>query len=158
MSAAQPQNPKGPRRAAKKRNKNLNPEDGQPWAAISDNEASLMHEQAQAQAHTDQNQARRKSHAHNKPQHSGNMSDNPIPAKAQATPIKSAYAGPMFHHSPAASALPMPSFYSKSVPASQPAPIVEDDRGVVSPPASLKQRQLLLVYPNVCLLTCSEPG
>lgn len=35
-------------------------------------------------------------------------------AKSRATPIKQAYAGPTFHQSPAASALPMPSFYSKS--------------------------------------------
>lgn len=33
-----------------------------------------------------------------------------------ATPLKSAYAGPTFHASPAPSALPMPSFFSKSVP------------------------------------------
>jgi Proline-rich nuclear receptor coactivator motif len=32
------------------------------------------------------------------------------------TPLKQAYAGPTFHSSPAASSLPMPSFYSKSLP------------------------------------------
>ncbi|KAI9802863.1 MAG: hypothetical protein M1833_001462 [Piccolia ochrophora] len=32
------------------------------------------------------------------------------------TPVKTAYAGPTFHASPAPSALPMPSFFSKSVP------------------------------------------
>ena len=34
----------------------------------------------------------------------------------QATPVKQAYAGPTFHASPAPSALPLPSFYSKSMP------------------------------------------
>jgi Proline-rich nuclear receptor coactivator motif len=34
----------------------------------------------------------------------------------RATPLKQAYAGPTFHSSPAASTLPMPSFYSKSLP------------------------------------------
>ncbi len=34
----------------------------------------------------------------------------------RATPLKQAYAGPTFHSSPAASSLPMPSFYSKSLP------------------------------------------
>ncbi len=34
----------------------------------------------------------------------------------QATPVKPAYAGPTFHASPAPSALPIPKFYSKSLP------------------------------------------
>lgn len=38
-----------------------------------------------------------------------------IPGKKNATPSR-AYAGPTFHASPAASSLPMPRFYSKSVP------------------------------------------
>lgn len=37
-----------------------------------------------------------------------------------ATPIKAAYAGPTFHQSPAASSLPVPKFFSKSVPAPGP--------------------------------------
>ena len=47
-----------------------------------------------------------------------NTPGNNVPSKAKATPIKAqqAYAGPTFHHSPAPSALPIPSFYSKSVP------------------------------------------
>lgn len=48
--------------------------------------------------------------------HRGSVSNNIQPEKAKATPIKQAYAGPTFHQSPAASALPIPSFYSKSVP------------------------------------------
>jgi hypothetical protein len=40
------------------------------------------------------------------------------PANPAQTPVKStAYAGPTFHASPAASALPLPRFFSKSVPA-----------------------------------------
>ena len=52
--------------------------------------------------------------------HRGSVSDNIQPEKSKATPIKQAYAGPTFHQSPAASALPIPSFYSKSVPAVSP--------------------------------------
>jgi Proline-rich nuclear receptor coactivator motif len=63
---------------------------------------------------------RRKSQASNKKPngatHRGTASDNIPFDKAKSTPIKQAYAGPTFHQSPAASALPMPSFYSKSVP------------------------------------------
>jgi Proline-rich nuclear receptor coactivator motif len=38
------------------------------------------------------------------------------PSKASNTPSKAAYAGPTFHASPAPSALPLPSFFSKSLP------------------------------------------
>lgn len=53
-----------------------------------------------------------------RPEYNRNTSSNNVPNKAKATPIKAqqAYAGPTFHHSPAPSALPIPSFYSKSVP------------------------------------------
>lgn len=53
-----------------------------------------------------------------RPEPTRNAQSNNIPHKAKATPIKAqqAYAGPTFHHSPAPSALPIPSFYSKSVP------------------------------------------
>ncbi|PMD43355.1 hypothetical protein L207DRAFT_509881 [Hyaloscypha variabilis F] len=40
----------------------------------------------------------------------------PSSAKPISTPSTTAYAGPTFHASPAPSALPIPSFYSKSVP------------------------------------------
>lgn len=39
------------------------------------------------------------------------------PSKLSSTPPAKAYAGPTFHSSPAPSALPMPKFFSKSVPA-----------------------------------------
>lgn len=42
----------------------------------------------------------------------------PSSAKPISTPSTAAYAGPTFHASPAPSALPIPSFYSKSVPES----------------------------------------
>ncbi|KAH0543358.1 hypothetical protein FGG08_002314 [Glutinoglossum americanum] len=38
------------------------------------------------------------------------------PGKTSSTPSKTAYAGPTFHASPAPSALPLPSFFSKSLP------------------------------------------
>lgn len=37
-------------------------------------------------------------------------------SQSTASPLRAAYAGPTFHASPAPSALPMPSFFSKSVP------------------------------------------
>lgn len=43
-------------------------------------------------------------------------SNSKTQAKPTGTPMKAAYAGPTFHSSPAPSALPMPSFLSKSVP------------------------------------------
>lgn len=68
-------------------------------------------------------QPRRSSHAQSfKNNTDGNLSDrakyhNPPPEKNKATPVKqAAYAGSTFQQSPAASALPMPSFYSKSLP------------------------------------------
>lgn len=68
-------------------------------------------------------QPRRSSHAQNiKNNTDGNLSDrskyhNSHPEKSKATPVKqAAYAGSTFQQSPAASALPMPSFYSKSLP------------------------------------------
>jgi hypothetical protein len=53
-----------------------------------------------------------------RPETNRNAYSSNVPNKAKATPIKmqQAYAGPTFHHSPAPSALPIPSFYSKSVP------------------------------------------
>jgi hypothetical protein len=124
MSTPQQQLSRGPRRSARK-NKGPNVPNGGP-RVTSDNEASLSQDQMSG---TDQvvHQGRKKSQAHNNKVHnSGHTSDNPQPSKTQATPIKQAYAGPTFHHSPAASALPMPSFYSRSVPAQAPVPIVED--------------------------------
>lgn len=46
----------------------------------------------------------------------GAPSAGPSYAKPISTPSTAAYAGPTFHASPAPSALPIPSFYSKSVP------------------------------------------
>ena len=47
---------------------------------------------------------------------SGSVQSPPFPGQPRATPMKQAYAGPTFHASPAPSALPIPSFFSKSVP------------------------------------------
>ncbi|KAI9893582.1 MAG: hypothetical protein M1814_006378 [Vezdaea aestivalis] len=45
---------------------------------------------------------------------------NQSPSAILSTPPKTAYAGPAFHASPAPSALPLPSFYSKSLPVASP--------------------------------------
>ncbi|KAF8851128.1 hypothetical protein BDZ45DRAFT_156940 [Acephala macrosclerotiorum] len=56
------------------------------------------------------------------------------PAKPMNTPSTTAYAGPTFHASPAPSALPIPSFYSKSVPDSPGAKGLKSLRGAPTPP------------------------
>ncbi|EUC33556.1 hypothetical protein COCCADRAFT_4945 [Bipolaris zeicola 26-R-13] len=69
---------------------------------------------------------------------------DPVPINPSATPVKiqAAYAGPTFHASPAPSALPIPKFLSRSVPAKTragpPTPPPEDssDSGSLSPSAS----------------------
>lgn len=138
MSTPQQQQPipKGQRRPGRK-NKGPQLPNGSHKAVMSDNEASLSQDQNSG-ADQVALQGRRKSHAHNKIHNSGNMSDNPQPHKTRATPIKyaPAYAGPTFHQSPAASALPMPTMFSRSVPASAPNPILEDPTETVdtSPP------------------------
>jgi Proline-rich nuclear receptor coactivator motif len=70
---------------------------------------------------------RKKSHGSKKPNNASpssrnashtqtsSQTDQSSPDK-KATPLKQAYAGPTFHSSPAASSLPLPSFYSKSLP------------------------------------------
>ena len=56
-----------------------------------------------------------------------------VPPQSRGTPIKKqAYAGPNFHSSPAPSALPIPSFYSKSmpsIPSSNTPDILEEEGG-----------------------------
>ncbi|KAF7514293.1 hypothetical protein GJ744_000063 [Endocarpon pusillum] len=51
-----------------------------------------------------------------KPYAQTSSQSNLLSPDRKATPLKQAYAGPTFHSSPAASSLPMPSFYSKSLP------------------------------------------
>ena len=71
---------------------------------------------------------RKKSQGSKKQNHGSQSSRHPPHARTasqtsvlspdrKTTPLKQAYAGPTFHSSPAASSLPMPSFYSKSHPA-----------------------------------------
>ncbi|KAH8600880.1 hypothetical protein B0O99DRAFT_736897 [Bisporella sp. PMI_857] len=56
---------------------------------------------------------------HNSPSQAGaNSADLPSSSKPISTPSTAAYAGSTFHASPAPSALPIPTFYSKSVPES----------------------------------------
>ena len=109
------QNTKAPRRSARKPRNHAPPGIAHIQGAVSENELS----HAQIDGNNESRGARRKSHA--SPQKrlngaSGNASDS-MPDKFKATPIKQqAYAGATFTNSPAASALPIPSFYSKSVP------------------------------------------
>ena len=117
-----PQQPtKAPRRSSRKPKATNTPSGPQPRGTVSDNELSNTQNQTKGpQINSDAPASRRKSQASNKkpnggPQR-GSVSDNVQPEKTRATPIKQAYAGPTFHQSPAASALPIPSFYSKSVP------------------------------------------
>lgn len=104
-------------------------------AVHSDNEGIAVQDKSNGQ--NTHGKVRTKPAAVNKAHVSGAVSDNPDSARTQATPIKQAYAGPTFHQSPAASALPLPSFYSKSVPAKPPIPIPEephDDDESITPP------------------------
>ncbi|KAF3391631.1 hypothetical protein F1880_007568 [Penicillium rolfsii] len=63
------------------------------------------------------------------PTQNGHRHTNSQPSVAtpQAKDIATAYAGPTFHASPAPSALPIPSFFSKSFPESDLAPTLETD-------------------------------
>jgi hypothetical protein len=85
---------------------------------------------------------------HTQSKHSDRVSSpaesEPVPINPSATPVKiqAAYAGPTFHASPAPSALPIPKFLSRSVPAKTragpPTPPPEDsfDSSSPSPSAS----------------------
>jgi hypothetical protein len=118
--------PKSSRRSGRK-NRSNQATNGHHHAVMSDNDASLSADgYHSAQLSTNDQGGRKKSHTHNKTHISGNVSDNPQPSKTQATPIKQAYAGATFQQSPAASALPLPSFYSRSVPAPAAIPIADD--------------------------------
>jgi hypothetical protein len=132
MSTPQSQNAKGPRRSSR-RTKNTNAgvsEGDQPVSDSGPSPPDMGHNTATpgAEIQVDvQNQGRKlqgpkKSHNTPKPDRAPNhnpTSPQPnitYPSQRQGTPIKQAYAGPTFHSSPAPSALPMPSFYSRSMP------------------------------------------
>ncbi|KAI2788305.1 hypothetical protein POX_e06319 [Penicillium oxalicum] len=66
--------------------------------------------------------------------HSNSQSGAATPAKDSAV----AYAGPTFHASPAPSALPIPSFFSKSLPESELAPHLETDSDTADMEADLE--------------------
>ena len=130
MMSTPQQNLGGPRRSARK-NKNAVANGRQPTrAAASDNELAPSQQTSGAESNGHVFQGRKKSQINKHDNQYATISDTNEPfAKAKATPIKQAYAGPTFHQSPAASALPMPSFYSKSVPnvsSTQPPQIIEE--------------------------------
>lgn len=110
---------RGPRRSGTKPRPSDNLEGTIPTAGIS---TETQQKPSPASGHMNKNnhksQNRKVSHNNNKsqseaaPKHGNNHHE-----KAKATPMKSpAYAGSAFQQSPAASALPLPSFYSKSLP------------------------------------------
>ena len=96
------------------------------------------------------NQRRRRSDKFQGHKHSGSISQmssfstpqsserkhSMTPGRSNGTPLQ-AYAGPTFHASPAASALPLPKFFSKSVPAADKGPslsaMMEREASEVSP-------------------------
>ncbi|KEF60641.1 uncharacterized protein A1O9_02202 [Exophiala aquamarina CBS 119918] len=118
MSTPQQQSTKAARRSGKK------PRPSEPQDAALPVSAPETHNTPPKQTKNNpKGQPRRSSHAQNFKNHiDGNLSDrgkynNPHLEKNKATPVKQpAYAGSTFQQSPAASALPMPSFYSKSLP------------------------------------------
>ncbi len=120
MSTPQ-QAPKAPRRSARKPKQDDTLSAPLLRGTASDNEISQTQTQLKdLQTNGDVPASRRRSQASikkaNGGAYRGSVSDNIQPEKPKATPVKQAYAGPTFHQSPAASALPIPSFYSKSVP------------------------------------------
>ena len=106
---------KGPRKSSKKHH-NPNTHDG----FSSDVGALTEYQRNTSPAMTKNNNKgnpRKSSQAHNK-QHEASSADRGKQDMARATPVKqAAYAGATFQQSPAPSALPIPSFYSKSLPA-----------------------------------------
>ncbi|KAI1622876.1 hypothetical protein EDD37DRAFT_682303 [Exophiala viscosa] len=113
--SSQQQPARGPRRSSKKQH-NPNTHDG----FSSDVGALTEYQRNTSPAMTKNNNKghpRKSSQAHNK-QHEASSADRGKPDMAKATPVKqAAYAGATFQQSPAPSALPIPSFYSKSLPA-----------------------------------------
>ena len=158
MSTPQ-QSAKAPRRSAKKPKQNA-PNGPHSRGTVSENELSQPQTLNQGpQGNGDIPGSRRKQQASNKKVNGshqrGSVSENAQPEKTRATPIKQAYAGPTFHQSPAASALPMPSFYSKSVPSTgaiqpTPAPIPEQQEekqdGDVYTPAKRESTPLEFLF------------
>ena len=133
MSTPQAQTIKGPRRSSRQ-TKNINagasegeqsvtdsgpspPDTGYVGATAPgiqpqvDGQYPRRKSQAPPKTHKPQKSHRTSSHQHASPQ--PNVA---YVSQRQGTPIKQAYAGPTFHSSPAPSALPIPSFYSKSMP------------------------------------------
>ena len=131
MSTPQPQNAKGPRRSRRTKTTNAVVSEGdQP---VSDSgpsppDTGYIAATPGTQFQADAQHQRRKSQGPKKTRHTPKLDRDPNHQHAspqpnlahssqrQGTPIKQAYAGPTFHSSPAPSALPMPSFYSKSMP------------------------------------------
>jgi len=145
MSTPQQEATKGPRRSARKPRQTdspggaayLSPPPGAEDVSTPDPQDSAP-SPGTRNTHSDDGKAqqRKRSHVNNKKQPSEDIPQdrmkpsNAYAEKTKATPIKQAYAGPTFHQSPAASALPIPSFYSKSVPTASLMPTSDPPKNV----------------------------
>lgn len=156
MSTPQTQSAKGPRRSSR-RTKNITAGVSDGDQPVSDSgpsppdtgyaaATSGAQSQVDARKERDKSQGPKKTHNTPKPnraanqRHASPQPNSARPSQRQGTPIKQAYAGPTFHSSPAASALPLPSFYSKSMPsipsAQTPGKVEESEvHGVTSGPS-----------------------
>lgn len=114
---------KGPRQSSK-RHHQPNPHDGfsSDVGALTEHQRNTSPAAGNMTKNSNKGHPRKSSQAHNK-QHEAPPADRGKPDKAKATPMKqAAYAGATFQQSPAPSALPIPSFYSKSLPAASSLP------------------------------------
>ena len=128
MSTPTPQSEKAPRRSERRQKKLLSVEDTVLGTTSSETDVAKLHTLSNAQSSAPgpkQAKAHRKPQAKKHPQQPDSEGGEPHhakprqqskPDKAAATPLKPAYAASTFLKSPAPSSLPMPSFYSKSVP------------------------------------------
>jgi hypothetical protein len=130
MSTPQPSVPQGPRRSARKKKNDTESVDRDPSQTNSDcasvppaadlGTPSVSADHANRKRNSS---AVKKTQNTPKPEKSDHRNTSTAhadivhPTPRQATPVKQqAYAGPTFHSSPAPSALPIPSFYARSLP------------------------------------------
>ncbi|KIV77488.1 hypothetical protein PV11_09278 [Exophiala sideris] len=119
----QQQPAKGPRRSSKKHHQ-PNTHDGfsSDVGALTEYQRNTSPATGNMTKNNNKGHPRKASQAQNK-HYEAPSTDRGKPDMARATPVKqAAYAGATFQQSPAPSALPIPSFYSKSVPAANSLP------------------------------------
>jgi len=124
MSTPQQQPQKGARRSARRHRQTQQSKAAETTQSLSEADNAPrthhMHSTVQSTPQKEVQNNKRKSRASKKTEdgaQSDGMYQPSVTPQTKATPVKqTAYAGPTFHASPAPSALPLPSFYSKSVP------------------------------------------